>query len=105
MGERNCETCEFSGRPSYKSPCANCRQTFMGRSNWTERQKKQTNADKIRAMTDQQLAAYLTKVQINVLNAVSDKLGVERHYFDGYEIALAETLWTVKLKQEVSDNG
>lgn len=61
-----------------------------------------TEGDKIRAMTDQQLASYLTKLQIDVLNAVNDKLGIERHYFDGYEIALAETRWTVRLKQEVS---
>lgn len=64
-----------------------------------------TNADRIRAMTDQQLASYLTKLQIDVLNAVSDKLGVERHKFDGYDIALAETRWTVRLKQEAPDNG
>lgn len=63
-----------------------------------------TNADRIRAMTDQQLASYLTKLQIDVLNAVSDKLEVERPKFDGYDIALAETRWTVMLKQEVSDN-
>lgn len=64
-----------------------------------------TYADRIRNMTDAQLASFLTNIQIEVLNAVSDKLGVERHYFDGYEIALAETRWTVKLKAEVSDNG
>ena len=63
-----------------------------------------THADRIRAMTDQQLASYLTKVQIDVLNAISDKLGAERHKFDGYDIALAETRWTAKLKQE-ADNG
>lgn len=64
-----------------------------------------TEGDKIRSMNDIQLAAYLTRLQIDVLNAVSDKLGVERHKFDGYDIALAETRWTVRLKQEVSDNG
>lgn len=64
-----------------------------------------THADRIRAMTDQQLASYLTKVQIDVLNAISDKLGVERHKFDGYDIALNEARWTAKLKQEVTGNG
>lgn len=64
-----------------------------------------TEGDRIRAMTDQQLASYLTNVQIGVLNTISDMLGVERHKFDGYDIALAETRWTVRLKQEVSDNG
>lgn len=64
-----------------------------------------TEGDKIRAMTDTQLAAFLTKVQIGVLNDISDKLGVERHKFDGYDIALNEARWTAKLKQGVSDNG
>lgn len=62
-----------------------------------------TEGDRIRAMTDQQLASYLTNLQIGVLNAVSDKLVVERHKFDGYDIALAETRWTVRLKQEVEE--
>lgn len=64
-----------------------------------------TEGERLRAMTDAQLAAYLVQVQIGVLNAVSDKLGVERHKFDGYDIALNEARWVTKLKQEVSDNG
>ena len=42
-----CNLCKYAGTPSYKSPCSECK----GFSKY-EYKKIQTNADRIRAMSD-----------------------------------------------------
>lgn len=46
-----CNICKSAGTPSYKSPCSECK----GFSKY-EYRKLQTNADRIRAMSDEELA-------------------------------------------------
>lgn len=68
MADRTCCTCAFGGTPSYKTPCSSCHPTYEGRTNWTEKQKKQTNADKFfRNATDEQIARFLAASQAEFL--------------------------------------
>ena len=47
---RDCDNCKHRETWAYAVPCSNC----YGASNWEE--IKQTNADRIRAMTDGEMA-------------------------------------------------
>ena len=49
-----CQICTYAGTPSYKSPCSECK----GFSKY-EYEKPITNADRIRSMTDEELAKIL----------------------------------------------
>ena len=49
-----CNTCKYVGRPTYKSPCSECKEFSK-----YEYESKQTNADRIRAMNDEELAKFL----------------------------------------------
>ena len=49
-----CQICTYAGTPSYKSPCSECK----GFSKY-EYEKPMTNADKIRAMSDEELSKFL----------------------------------------------
>ena len=53
----NCNICKYAGRPTYKSPCSECKEFSK-----YEYENKKTNADCIRAMTDEQLAMCLYEV-------------------------------------------
>lgn len=48
----DCLDCTFSGRPPYKYPCSGCYKS----SKWVAKEKPMTNADHIRAMSDEELA-------------------------------------------------
>ena len=50
---KDCDNCKHSETWAYAVPCSNC----YGASNWEE--IKQTNADRIRSMTDEELAELL----------------------------------------------
>ena len=52
-----CNICKYAGTPSYKSPCSECK----GFSKY-EYEKPQTNADRIRAMSDEELAEDICDV-------------------------------------------
>lgn len=52
-----CNICKYAGRPIYKSPCSECK----GFSKY-EYEKIQTNADRIRAMSIDELNDFLRKV-------------------------------------------
>lgn len=49
-----CNTCKYAGRPIYKSPCSECK-------GFSKYEKQQTNADRIRAMSDEELAKVPAK--------------------------------------------
>ena len=49
-----CQICKYAGNPKDKPPCADCK----GYSKY-EYKKPQTNADSIRAMSDEELAKLL----------------------------------------------
>lgn len=48
-----CNICKYAGRPTYKSPCSECKEFSK-----YEYENKKTNADRIRAMSDEELAWY-----------------------------------------------
>ncbi len=51
-----CETCDYANRSPYKSPCAECDKTMGSPFCCYENEEKPTNADRIRAMSDEELA-------------------------------------------------
>ena len=53
----NCNICKYAGRPTYKSPCSECKEFSK-----YEYENKKTNADIIRAMSDEELAEFLTHI-------------------------------------------
>ena len=52
-----CNICKYAGRPTYKSPCSECKEFSK-----YEYENKKTNADRIRAMSDEELAEFLTHI-------------------------------------------
>ena len=54
-----CETCDYANRPPYKSPCSECDQTMGSPFCCYKHEEKPTNADRIRAMSDEELAKFL----------------------------------------------
>ena len=51
----DCHNCEFGGRPSYEWPCSIC----TNESAFKQKPKPTTNADRIRAMSDEDLADFI----------------------------------------------
>ena len=56
-----CNICKYAGRPIYKSPCSECK----GFSKY-EYEKLQTNADRIRSMSDFELAKEIENAQSGI---------------------------------------
>ena len=52
-----CNICKYAGRPTYKSPCSECKEFSK-----YEYENKKTNADIIRSMNDEELAEFLTHI-------------------------------------------
>ena len=52
-----CNICKYAGRPTYKSPCSECKEFSK-----YEYENKKTNADIIRSMSDEELAEFLTHI-------------------------------------------
>lgn len=55
--KRGCNNCKYRTYPVLRSPCDNCAMSGDKYSEWTA----QTNADRIRAMTDEELAKMLSE--------------------------------------------
>ena len=53
-----CNICKYAGRPTYKSPCSECKEFSK-----YEYENKKTNADRIRSMTDEELAENMSDWQ------------------------------------------
>ena len=56
-----CETCDYANRPPYKSPCSECDKTMGSPFCCYEHEEKPTNADRIRAMSDEELAKLIAE--------------------------------------------
>ena len=57
-----CESCKHSDVEAYFEPCVSCRHTYTGVPTKLESPKKpQTHADRIRAMSDEELARFLAE--------------------------------------------
>lgn len=52
-----CNICKYAGRPTYKSPCSECKEFSK-----YEYENKKTNADRIRSMSDEELAAWIASM-------------------------------------------
>ena len=50
-----CNICKYAGRRTYKSPCSECKEFSK-----YEYENKKTNADRIRSMTDEELAENMS---------------------------------------------
>ena len=59
-----CETCDYANRPPYKSPCSECDKTMGSPFCCYEHEEKPTNADRIRAMSNEELEAFLIDVDL-----------------------------------------
>ena len=57
-----CETCDYANRPPYKSPCSECDKTIGSQFCCYEHEEKPTNADRIRSMSDEELAEHLVNI-------------------------------------------
>ena len=55
-----CNICKYAGRPTYKSPCSECKDFSE-----YEYKNKKTNADISRSMSDEELADMLWKTGRN----------------------------------------
>lgn len=84
-----CNICKYAGRPIYKSPCSECK----GFSKY-EYEKLQTNADRIRGMSDEELAWELMTWRCE---AAAKYHGVESQYPDTQKTIL---LWLQKQSKE-----
>ena len=69
-----CNTCKYAGRPTYKSPCSECKEFSK-----YEPENKKTNADRIRAMSDENLAWELMLWRCE---AIAKYHGIESQYPD-----------------------
>lgn len=62
-----CENCIFVDEPLDKDPCQECNRAFLAqriKPNFVSKRKPKTNADKIRAMTDEELAKFIEQMEV-----------------------------------------
>lgn len=59
-----CSDCDYVGRPTYDYPCSWCDMTAGSQFCMYEHKEKPTNADKIRAMNDDELSEFLWQFDI-----------------------------------------
>ena len=79
-----CVNCKYAGRPTYKSPCSECK----GYSKH-EAVEIRTNGDRIRAMSDEDLARWMLRYQRQIIKETLRTLGTEEHV-KVFEEALGE---------------
>lgn len=64
MTQRDCDDCRYCELEGTEEPCKSCKATAEGFTNWKEREHPtMTNADRIRAMKDEELARFLASVE------------------------------------------
>lgn len=56
-----CNTCQYAGRPTYKSPCSECKD-----SSQYEHKKIRTRVDRLRAMSDEELVDLIFKYELDM---------------------------------------
>lgn len=63
MTQRDCDDCHYCELEPAEEPCKSCNATDEGFTNWKKREHPpMTNADRIRAMSDEELAEFLYQV-------------------------------------------
>ena len=72
--EKNCETCRYRNRNGFEEPCNSCSvvvgEDIVDPTNW----EASTNADRIRAMTDEELASVITDDWCEIVCSGTDYL-------------------------------
>lgn len=79
-----CENCIFEDVPLGKDPCQECSRAFLAqriKPNFVRKHKPKTNADHIRAMSDEELARKLYDVSWKVANS-SNEIDTEEDWLD-----------------------
>ncbi len=76
---KSCTTCAHGGRPRANYPCNLCGLT-MGRdeaipSMYAEKEDPMTNADRIRAMSDEEFAVYIARNRVADMSFVASIYG------------------------------
>lgn len=60
-----CADCDYRGRPTYDFPCSRCDMIIGSPFCFYEHEEKQTNADKIRSMSYEELVEFLWCFELN----------------------------------------
>ena len=60
-----CNDCDYAGSPTYDFPCSSCDMTKGSPFCCYEHEEKPTNADHIRAMSNEELARFLLMEVVN----------------------------------------
>ena len=60
-----CDSCKHCDIEAHLEPCVSCKITYTGApTKWKSQNKQQTNADRIRAMSDEEQEAFLVDVDL-----------------------------------------
>ena len=75
----SCETCKHYEVEAYNEPCNSCRiRDHDVPTKWESPFKQQkTNADRIRAMSDEELAVWVTLIRLDTINEMCKEFDVE----------------------------
>lgn len=86
----DCDNCKHKTCWEYAEPCSSCTSMTGTPTNW----EPQTNADRIRAMSDEELAEWIYQVQDG-----------DAYQKENYLPPLSKSWWIKWLKKEVTENG
>lgn len=88
-----CKTCDYAGRPPYKSPCSECDKTLGSPFCQFEQTLKMTNGDRIRAMSNEELADMIRLSQFCPEGLMQDCLSTDS----------CRDCWVIWLQRPVED--
>ena len=93
----DCDNCKHKTCWEYAEPCSSCTNMTGTPTNW----EPQTNADRIRAMTDEELAEFLLNRDLDVVEKASKAVGFT------YKVDREQCLVNVIgwMKEEVVSDG
>ncbi len=66
MAEKSCNTCKYNGKAENEAPCVECSKRYQNK--YTQ----MTNGDRIRMMTDEELAEFISNIGQNCIICDSD---------------------------------
>lgn len=74
-----CYKCKFEHNPIDREPCEYCSDEYMSSGDHPAFQwaKSPTRAERIRAMTDEELADFIARQRFSAVNQIADKLGID----------------------------
>ena len=75
----DCISCVGAGTPTYKYPCCECRGYSKYEAKQAVADKPKTNGDRIRAMSDEELADLLTSANKGAITDICRKMHYEHN--------------------------